>query len=112
MPDVAECPYCEHDNDMTDGLVDLSRDNTFDHECANCGESFEISVVFDPRFISRKIEFENCDRCGTEERDIRKRGRVRPFPDHLDGDKFCKYCYLKGIIEVCDREVKRLTEGD
>lgn len=112
MYEVAECPYCEHDNDMSDGLVDLPGDNTFDHECTNCGESFEIRVEFDPRFMSRKIELVNCDQCGIEERDIRKRGRVRPFPDHLDGDKFCKYCYLKGISEVCDREVKKLTEGD
>lgn len=36
--DTVECPYCGHENDMSDGCVDLPEDNKFDHECEKCGE--------------------------------------------------------------------------
>lgn len=56
--DTVECPYCEHDNDMTDGLTDLPDSLTFDTECEECEKEFEVEVEFYPDYSGNKIEYE------------------------------------------------------
>lgn len=104
MSGTVECPYCGKDNDMRDGLTDLPSDNKFDHECEHCEKEFEVFVEFVPYFSSDEIIFEKCDGCGEETREIRRRKRVYPFPDHLKGDTFCHSCYMQGMKEVYDKK--------
>lgn len=104
MIDTVECPYCGHKNDMTDGLTDLPNDNRFDHECDFCEEEFEVYVEFIPYYNSEKIVYVDCDRCGIETRDPKKRRRVYPFPEHLRGDAFCHACYMQGMKEVYEKD--------
>ncbi|MMZ66439.1 hypothetical protein D1872_289380 [compost metagenome] len=98
MHDTVDCPYCGHENDMSDALTDgLSSDNTFDHECSNCEKEFEVYVEFDPSFSASKIEYTNCDNCGDKTRDIREKGRIFPFPKALEGKRVCKSCFYKAL---------------
>ena len=99
MFNTVECPYCGHDNDMSDGLVDLPSDNRFDHECENCEQEFEVYVEFQPIYSGIKIECVDCQQCGDKTRDPYEKGRVFPFPEHLKSKILCKKCYLKGMDE-------------
>ncbi|CDQ41880.1 hypothetical protein [Virgibacillus salexigens] len=92
-----ECPYCGYENDMTDDLIELNG-NEFDTECVECKEEFEVYVEFDPSFTVSKIVFEKCQQCGSETRDICKRGSIFPYPSHLK-DKVCRQCYRIAVIE-------------
>lgn len=96
MFDTVECPYCEHENDMSDGTVDLPRDNKFDHECENCELEFEVFVEFEPSYSASKIEYLDCEECGKETRDPLKKGRVFPWPKYLGKNIVCKSCFFKG----------------
>lgn len=53
--DTVECPYCEHENDMTDALADLGDENMFDKECENCAKEFEVEVEFIPSYSSIRL---------------------------------------------------------
>lgn len=97
--DTVECPYCNHDNDMADGTVDLPRDNRFDHECRNCGEEFEVFVEFIPTYSSGKIENVKCGRCEEEKRDIVSKGTIFPFPKSLEEHTVCRPCYRQAMAE-------------
>lgn len=81
MYDAVECPYCEHENDMSDALCDgLGNDNTLDWECSNCEKEFEIYVEFEPSYSASKIEYTNCSICNEPSRKVYEKGRVFPFP--------------------------------
>lgn len=95
MFDTVECPYCEHENDMSEGTVDLPSDNKFDHECENCERDFEVFVEFNPSYSSGKIEYVDCENCGKETREPRKKGRVLPWPNSLDKNLICGSCFYK-----------------
>ncbi|KWX71601.1 hypothetical protein AMQ84_27145 [Paenibacillus riograndensis] len=98
MSDTVDCPYCGHENDMSHALTDgLSSNNTFDHECEECETEFEVYVEFEPSYTSSEILYEPCQKCGSEERDIYKKGRVFPFPEALQHTKVCKKCYMEAI---------------
>lgn len=102
MSQTVECPYCEAENDMSDALSDgLSSDNTLDWECSECEQEFEVYVEFEPSFSSTKIEYIDCDKCGTETRDIYRKGTVFPFPESLSkhGTEFCQSCWSKAYFE-------------
>lgn len=102
MCQTVECPCCGAENDMTDVLSDgLSSNNTTDWECEECGEEFEIQVEFEPSFSASKIEYEACDNCGKDTRDVYRKGRVFPFPEKLEaqGSKFCHSCWSKAASE-------------
>ncbi|MFJ7976510.1 hypothetical protein ACIQZI_12520 [Peribacillus sp. NPDC096379] len=99
MFDTVECPYCEHENDMSEGTVDLPSDNKFDHECEKCEQEFEVFVEFEPSYSSGAIEYIECERCGTETRDICKRGWIFPYPKHIKENKICRTCFYKGMHE-------------
>ncbi len=102
--DTVECPYCGYDNDMSDGFVDLPDDNTFDHECENCGEEFEVYVEFEPSYTDSKIKYTVCDVCGKETRDIYDSNRTYPFPKEIIDKKVCRNCYYKYIHkEQCNK---------
>lgn len=107
MFDTVECPYCEYDNDMSDGLTDLPSDNRFDQECANCVKEFEVEVEFEPHYSSAKIVYEKCEKCGTETRDICKKGRIFPYPKYIEATKICRPCFLKAIGEEMEWEDER-----
>ena len=102
MNDTVECPYCQYENDMTDALEGLSSDNTTDWECQNdeCGEEFEVHVEFEPSFSAGKIVYEDCEKCGesTRDNDIKKKGRVFPWPDHLTEETVCRFCFHKAMV--------------
>ncbi|GAA0491150.1 hypothetical protein GCM10008986_16520 [Salinibacillus aidingensis] len=102
--DTVECPYCEYENDMTEGTVDLPDDNKFDHECENCEREFEVHVEFNPSYSSGKIEYVNCEKCGNETREPAKRGKIFPFPQSLDENVVCKHCFYKGHNEDFENE--------
>lgn len=104
MFDTVECPYCGFENDMSDGLTDLPSDNKFDQECGSCEREFEVEVEFEPRYSSNKIVYENCEKCGTETRDICEKGRIFPYPKHLKVTKICRSCFLKSIGEEMEKE--------
>ncbi|MEV2911461.1 hypothetical protein ABNF65_23360 [Paenibacillus larvae] len=100
MNETVECPYCEHENDMSHALVDgLSDDNTFDWECDNCHEEFEVEVEFEPSFSASKIEYIDCEHCGNNTRDIYEKGRVYPFPERLSGKRVCNQCFCESLAE-------------
>ncbi|UFU00348.1 hypothetical protein KO561_05205 [Radiobacillus kanasensis] len=94
--DTVECPYCGHENDMSDGTIDLPDDNKFDHECENCEREFEVFVEFEPSYNSGKIEYVKCEKCGEDTREPAKRGKIFPFPKSLDGNVYCMSCFFKG----------------
>ena len=97
--DTVECPYCKHENDMSEGTVDLPSDNKFDHECDSCGEEFEVEIEFYPSYGASKIVYETCDGCSKSVRDSYRRGRVFPFPKNLEGDIYCRTCFYKAHLE-------------
>lgn len=97
MFDTVECPYCEHENDMSEGTVDLPSDNTFDSECEKCEREFEVHVEFDPVYSAIEIEYVDCEKCERETRDPAKRGKIFPFPESLNGDTFCMSCFYRGV---------------
>jgi len=99
MNDTVECPYCQHENDMSEGTVDLPSDNKFDHECENCEQEFEVEVEFYPSYSSGKIEYVPCEKCGDETRDSLKRGRVFPYPKNIKENVVCRPCFYKAIRE-------------
>lgn len=97
--DTVECPYCRHENDMSDGCVDLPEDNKFDHECENCGEEFEVEVEFEPIYSANKIVYEVCECCGSKTRDYYTKGRVHPFPKCISESLLCPVCWRKAIAK-------------
>lgn len=97
--DTVECPYCEHENDMSEGTVDLPSDNKFDHECENCEREFEVQVEFYPSYSSAEIEYVQCEKCGTETREPLKRGKVFPFPKSFSENTVCRSCFFEGHRE-------------
>jgi hypothetical protein len=97
--DKVECPYCGHENDMSEGTIDLPDDNKFDHECEKCEREFEVFVEFYPSYSSSKIEYVNCEKCGKETRDICSKGRIFPYPKHIKENKICRPCFYKGMHE-------------
>lgn len=107
MFETVQCPYCNHKNDMSDGLVDLPDDNRFDHECENCEKEFEVYVEFQPIYKSSKIEYFSCEECGLETRDPYQKGKVFPFPKHLEKKTLCNKCYLKGMNEEFEMEEEK-----
>lgn len=50
MVDKAKCPYCGHENDMSEALYGLSQDDRFDWECAGCDQSFQVQADIDVHF--------------------------------------------------------------
>ncbi|SET76521.1 hypothetical protein SAMN05216389_12610 [Oceanobacillus limi] len=105
MNETVECPYCEYENDMSERTVDLPDDHKFDHECDSCEEEFEVFVEFEPSYSAGKIEYGNCQKCGTETRDICEKGRIFPYPKHLKETKICRPCFYKAYAEELESEV-------
>ena len=68
---------------MTDALCDLPLDNTFDWDCQECEEEFEVYVEFDPCYSVSKIEYTKCDVCEKITRDIYKWGKGVPISQNL-----------------------------
>jgi len=96
--DTVECPYCGHENDMSDGCVDLPEDNKFDHECEKCGEEFEVEVELEPTYSANKIIYDTCECCGRKTRDSYKKGRVHPFPS-IQESLLCPDCWRKTVVK-------------
>ncbi len=107
MFETVECPYCDYENDMSDGLVDLPSDNKFDHECANCGEEFEVEVEFEPSYSSSKIEYVDCQKCGKETREPFVKGRAFPWPKNIEETELCRPCFLNELDKQFQKEEKR-----
>ena len=103
MSDTVECPYCSHENDMSDGLTDLPSSNTFDHECEKCEQEFEVYVEFEPSYSGSKIVYIKCEKCGEETRDIYTKGRIVPYPKHLEEINVCRPCFHKAMKEEYER---------
>jgi len=104
MFDTVECPYCEHENDMSNALCDgLSSDNTLDWTCRGCEEEFEVHVEFEPSYSASKIVYVNCEKCGTETRDPAKRGCIFPWPQFIEQNILCRPCYRKSHQEEYDK---------
>lgn len=102
-----ECPYCECENDMSDALVDLpSNENRFDQECGGCEREFEVEVEFDPQYTASEIVYEDCEICGTEERDIFKKGYVIPYPKAIKENNICQACFMKEMDKEYEMEGK------
>ena len=96
--DTVKCPYCEYENDMSDGCIDLPDDNKFDHECENCQEEFEVEVEFEPTYSANKITYDICECCGRKTRDSYHRGRVVPFPN-IKESLLCQDCWIKAVAK-------------
>ncbi|WP_059049049.1 hypothetical protein [Paenibacillus senegalimassiliensis] len=103
MNDTVECPYCGHENDMSDGLTDLSSDNKFDHECSCCEREFEVEVEFDPIYSASEIVYVSCEKCGVETRDPAKKGSIFPWPQFIDQNTLCRSCFLRAHQEEYDK---------
>ena len=106
MSEKVDCPYCGYENDMTDFLIDSAEDTEGDWECQNdkCEKEFEVSVEFDPVFYANEIEYKTCEKCGKNERDFYEKGRVFPFPKHVEATILCKTCWRKGVSEELEKE--------
>jgi len=100
MIDTVECPYCGCENEM-DG--DFSSDE-FDTECSYCEEEFEVTVEWEPSYRAGKIEYVKCEKCETETRDICKKGRIFPYPEHFEETEICRQCFLTGMEEQYENE--------
>lgn len=104
MSQTVDCPYCGHENDMSDALSDgLSSDNTLDWECSECEEEFEVQVEFEPSYSSNKIVYVNCEKCGTETRDPATKGTIFPWPKFIDQTTLCRSCFHKSHKEEYDK---------
>lgn len=90
MSETVECPYCGYENSMEH---DDFSSNEFDHECTNCEEEFEITVEWYPSYSAAEIVYEKCQKCGTETRNIYKKGKVFPFPE-IKETEICQSCFL------------------
>ena len=98
MSDTIECPYCEHDNE----IYDYEGAESFDQECSECGEEFEVTVEYDPIFNSAKIEYENCIDCGKK---YRHSGKSFPIPEKYENIEMKNYF-------VCPDCFRRETSKD
>jgi DNA-directed RNA polymerase subunit RPC12/RpoP len=86
----AECPYCEHDNE-----IELDGCEEWDHECENCGEEFEITIEYDPIINTNKIIYKECIDC---KREYRYTGQSFPQPNKykniaIEEYYVCENCY-------------------
>ena len=80
MYDTVECPYCGHENDMSDGCIDLPDDNKLDHECENCQNC------------------KNCDKC---ENDI----CIKCKEGYYKTNNYeCEICNSKAVYIVFDNQ--------
>lgn len=61
MVDKAKCPYCKHENDMTETLHNLEQDYRFYWECDNCGDSFSVHAIIDVHFEVGVIDEDHID---------------------------------------------------
>lgn len=105
MHDTVECPYCNHENDMTNALDDgLDKDNTLDWECEECEKEFKVFVEFNPVYSASRIDYEKCEECGKLTRDIKRNGSICPFPKKLKGKKICPECWSTGMIREMKEE--------
>jgi transcription elongation factor Elf1 len=104
MYNTCECPYCGHENDMTDALSDLSSDNTLDWECRECEEEFQVYVEFDPIYNASKIIYKDCEICGDHTRYFYEEGSISPFPKKHKGKVICKKCWTKGVFEEMEED--------
>lgn len=116
MGDTVECPYCKHENDMSDGVTDLPSDNKFDQECTGCGEEFEVFVEFTPSYSGSKIVYTPCEKCGRKEREVRRKGKVFPYPEDMKENVVCNSCYLEAMrdqyLKEHDKQPKDGLTGD
>ena len=92
MTDTVDCPYCEHENEVED-----DGEGTFDYECSECQEEFEVTVEYYPTYSSAKIVYKNCIDCGKE---YRFDGRSFPAPkkyEHISRDDYnvCNKCFKR-----------------
>lgn len=99
MFDSVYCPYCGHENDMSDGTTDLPDDNKFDHECENCEREFEVYVEFYPVYRASEIVHVNCEKCGKKSRDPAKKGSIYPWPKLIDQNILCRPCFHMALEE-------------
>lgn len=97
MWNKVECPYCKHEKNMDDCFQDLDSNNMVDVECSNCDEEFEVYVEFEPTFSANKIIYDECECCGKEVRDIKKRGIVYPYPKNIKENMLCDNCWMDGV---------------
>lgn len=100
--DTVDCPYCEHENDMSDGTTDLPDSLTFDHECEKCEKEFEVEVDFSPNYYSDEIIYEECERCKEPVRDSCNKGKTHPWPKNTEENVLCRNCFLKSHDEERD----------
>lgn len=110
MAHKVECPYCEHENDVSDYLCDMI-DDKFDCECQSCEKEFEVEVEYDPSFTASEIVYEKCQSCGEETRNPYKRGRVYPYPKRIKHDVVCVACWKQAYreeLEGGEADVERL----
>ena len=101
MNTTFECPYCGYENSMED---DDFSSNEFDHECSNCEEEFEVTVEWEASYNASEINYEECQKCKKETRDIYRKGKVFPYPKHFEETEICQSCFLKGMNEHYDME--------
>lgn len=104
MNDTVECPYCEFDNDMSEGCIDLPNDNTFDFECEKCECEFEVEVEFYPSYNASEIVYVECERCKEPTRDSVKKGNIFPFPKAFSEKVICRPCWHSGIYDEYNTE--------
>jgi hypothetical protein len=98
--DHIECPYCLEDNLLSKILEDRDHAESFDVECTFCQKEFEITVEYEPSYMSHKIEYEKCEHCGDEVRySLRNRKNSFPFPDVFGEKEVCRKCCEKAIME-------------
>lgn len=105
MYNTVECPYCGFENDMTDGLIDLPRDNKFDHECSNCDLEFEVTVEFEPSYFSSKIDYADCELCNRKQRDCKRRGCTFPYPKS-EYNTLCVACFSYLLLKEYNEKAK------
>lgn len=97
-----DCPCCGHENDVTDALQDLDRDNMTDWECSECGEEFELQAEFEPSWSASKIEYHECENCGDVSRYVKHKGKVFPYPK-TEAKVLCEPCWRAGVSEDMKR---------
>lgn len=105
--DTVECPYCKHENDMSDALSDgVPSDNKFDYECEKCEKEFEVYVEFEPSYSASEIVFESCQKCGTETRKACTKGRIFPWPE-VSETVLCRKCFHTALDEEYANSAER-----
>lgn len=93
-----DCPYCESQIE-----INYIETDSWNEECSECGENFEIYIEYDPILHSRKYNMQKCIIC--ENKFDKTWSSQQPMPKPYHGkDNICNNCFQKLVIKSLSTE--------